>query len=142
MTTTLNPNLNRNRNLTLNPNMKPQTKPCTPASLNRDVLDRIWLERQNQMRLLRAGKFTFTCATSGIADDKKLRVITEELGEVAQAIDHIETIPHNAKSTDDFYKKRRAAEDHLEDELTQLAACCIAWLECMAVDKRRARHTR
>lgn len=67
-------------------------------------------ERSRQERLKEAGKFPFTCADEAPSDDHNLRVLVEEVGEVARACD-----PAN--------------EDDLRSELIQVAAVAVAWLE-------------
>lgn len=101
--------------------------------LSKSVLDLVWLERLRQMALLRDGKLTWNCATAGISHDKKLRAIMEEVGEVAQAIDDIENL--RCTSSVDHHRKYRAAMSHLREEITQIAACSIAWLEALEVER-------
>ena len=86
-----------------------------------NVMARVAQERVRQQELFRGGKFTFTCASTTADDNRKLRVLTEEIGEVAEAIDRIE----NSKSN------HQPARDHLRDELVQVAAVACAWLECL-----------
>ena len=85
-----------------------------------DVLARIAAERIRQKELLRDGKILFDCASPIVDADRKLRVATEELGEVAQAIDRLERKPTSVKQF-----------RHLQEELVQLAAVVTAWLEAM-----------
>jgi len=107
------------------------TKRIGLYKLSPAVLERIWLERLRQQELLRSGKLAWTCATARIAHEMKLCVLTEELGELAQAID---TYRQPATGKDREKTVRRRAE-RIRDELTQVAACAIAWLECMEVDR-------
>jgi hypothetical protein len=59
---------------------------------------------------------------SHVADNRrKLRVLVEELGEVAATIDLIE------QATPSGYVKLRT--ENLKSELVQVAAVCVAWLE-------------
>jgi len=102
--------------------------------LNSAVLDLIWLERLRQQQLLREGKFTFSCATVGIDPDRKLRVCTEELGEIAEAIDKLEIA--SLASTAKTRPQIKSARAHLRDEIVQLAACAIAWLESIQEEKQ------
>ena len=81
--------------------------------------EKICAERERQQELFKAGKFTFTCA-SRIADPvRKLRVLMEEIGEVAEAIEKLEM-------------KKLDAACFLRSELTQVAAVAVAWLEALA----------
>jgi NTP pyrophosphatase (non-canonical NTP hydrolase) len=73
---------------------------------------------------LHAGKFTFTCASPVACDNRKLRVLVEEVGEVAEAIDHLEQLNRTSKAA----AKQR---DHLREELVQVAAVAVAWLESL-----------
>lgn len=78
-----------------------------------DIFHAINLERARQERL--AGferKIPFTCAWNGVSGGDKVTVLTEELGEVARAV-------------------QERDEVQLREELTQLAACCCAWLEAL-----------
>jgi hypothetical protein len=86
-----------------------------------DVFERIAQERVRQQELLRSGKITFSCSSPIVDDNRKLRVLTEEVGEVAEAIDALEN------------KNDRKRFDHLREELVQVAAVAVAWLEAMEV---------
>ena len=93
-----------------------------------DPRRRIHLERNRQERLFKKGDHLFTCA-SPVADPlRKLRVLVEEVGEVAQCIDMIEffSTPYQGA----FSKGWRR---HLINELVQVAAVCVAWLESLEV---------
>ena len=92
------------------------------SPLMMDVFERIAQERVRQQELLRTGKITFTCSSPIVDDNRKLRVLAEEVGEVAEAIDHLEQL--NPKSP--AAKKQLA---HLQTELVQVAAVAVAWLE-------------
>jgi NTP pyrophosphatase (non-canonical NTP hydrolase) len=111
-------------------------KPAFPYQLNRQVVDRVWLERLRQKQLLREGKIIFDCASSIVSNDRKLRVLTEELGEVAKAIDVAEfaaSVPLAERKK--FAARILAAKGNLRAELTQIAAVAIAWLESLEDDK-------
>ena len=61
--------------------------------------------------------------------DTKLRILAEEMGEVAQAIDVVErmragTLADEGYTMDD-------ALGHLREELIQVAACAVGWLEAL-----------
>jgi hypothetical protein len=76
-------------------------------------------ERNRQERLRNDGKFPFTCATvPGLTNPEKLAVLAEEFGEVARHV--TEQVCGN---------KINLLE--LRDELVQVAAVCVAWLESM-----------
>jgi hypothetical protein len=95
----------------------------TPAMLR--VFARIAAERARQKQLFRTGKITFDCASVIPDPNRKLRVLMEEVGEVAQELDRLEQL-----------RDRRGQKFILEDlqtELTQVAAVAVAWLESMEV---------
>lgn len=77
-----------------------------------DIFAAITNERARQNRLALDGKIPFTCAWTCVSGGDKVTVLTEELGEVARAV-------------------QERDEAHLREELTQLAACCCAWLEAL-----------
>ena len=73
-------------------------------------------ERLRQEALKAAGKFEYTCADD-VFDTYKAVILGEEYGEVCRAI---------CERHKDSWKK-----DNLRDELTQVAAVCLAWLESL-----------
>lgn len=78
--------------------------------------------RQEQLRL--EGKFPATCATVGgpeLSDDRCLRICVEEIGEIADALNERENTLHRGEPLPN--------PAHLRDEIIQLAACCIAWVQ-------------
>ena len=78
--------------------------------------------RQEQLRL--DGKFRATCATVGPDQMTEYEcgcVLVEEVGEVARACLGL----LEAKEQDD----PREYIDHLREELIQVAAVCVAWVE-------------
>ena len=96
------------------------------------ILQLIATERARQAALLHAGKIRQNCADPGVHPDRKLRVATEELGEVARAIDIIEAIAYNPNLTPELRAKELiAAHAHLRVELIQIAAVCVAFAESL-----------
>lgn len=67
-------------------------------------------ERQRQERLKAEGKFKYTCADAEMNAFDFLAVLGEEFGEVARAINERDPV-------------------NMRDEIIQVAACCVAWLE-------------
>lgn len=84
-----------------------------------DVLALIHNERERQEQLFRTGEFNYTCASPTASGARKYRVLLEEGGEVAEAVDFLE---------DGETKNRR---EHLVTELIQTAAVAVAWLEAL-----------
>lgn len=72
-------------------------------------------ERRRQRGLLAVGRFFDDCAGPATDNRKKFRVLFEECGEVAYAIDRVE---HHFSPLGNLHKK-----------LTRVAAVCVAWLE-------------
>lgn len=90
------------------------------------VFERISRERLRQRALMRAGKISFACESPIVGDDRKLRVLVEEVGEVAQALDHLERATARG---------RVFAREDLQTELVQVAAVACAWLEALENEK-------
>lgn len=80
------------------------------------VLAEVAQERERQRRLLAASKIGCDCANPDVNDFKKLAVLTEELGEVAEALQRPGQLS-------------RAVTAHKRKELIQLAAVAVAWAE-------------
>lgn len=91
-----------------------------PYTMRTTILQRIWLERLRQKQLLREARILFDCASPVVDENRKLRALLEEVGEVAKELDRIEAMP-----------SIRHARNDLRDELTQVAAVAIAWLEAL-----------
>lgn len=87
---------------------------------DQDIFALVTAERQRQRQLLRDGAFTLD-VSSPIPDDvRKLRVLVEEIGEVAEAADKVESAN---------VLRLKAAYAHLLEEIVQVAAVAVAWLE-------------
>ena len=87
-------------------------------------------ERDRQDKLFVEGKILFNCA-SPVADfNRKLRVLVEEVGEVAQAIDKVEWSESRGAGGDASIWRKE-----LKTELTQVAAVVAGWLESYEVKK-------
>lgn len=89
------------------------------------VFARIADERIRQKQLFASFKITFDCASVIPDPNRKLRVLMEEVGEVAQELDRLEGLR-------DRRGQKFAIED-LQTELTQVAAVAVAWLESLEV---------
>jgi hypothetical protein len=88
----------------------------------KDAVGRIEDERERQKELLRKGEIHFDCSSAIVDESRKLRVIIEELGEVAKAIDELE------RSSNALRRR-----EHLMVELIQVAAVAVAWMEAVEV---------
>ena len=93
-----------------------------PAMMS--VFERVAQERHRQNILFVEGHIPFKCASRVADPNRKLRVLMEEVGEVAEAIDLLETCKPGCKP-------HARMTNHLRDELTQVAAVAVAWLEAM-----------
>lgn len=93
---------------------------------NKDrVFELIDKERERQEALFLAGKISFQCSSPVVDVKRKIRVLIEELGEVAEEIDGME-------------QQARMVSTHcLSQELVQVAAVCVAWLESLEVTTNR-----
>ena len=100
-------------------------------TLHKSILEKIWLERLRQKQLLREGRIAFACASPVVSHDRKLRVLAEEIGEVAGAIDRIENFNPLRQPRAELSEPSTRARKQLCDELTQVAAVAIAWLESL-----------
>ena len=76
-----------------------------------------------QESLCRSGKFDRTLQDDMPAAEK-LAVIAEEFGEVAEVV------------ADSLQRRTEPDHEALKAELTQVAACCVAWLMSYADDPR------
>jgi NTP pyrophosphatase (non-canonical NTP hydrolase) len=87
-------------------------------------------ERKRQDRLMALGKFAFTCADKdGLTNAEKLTVLIEETGEVARAILNLSQL-----ASDALLKNRVVCEYKLQEELIQVAAVAVAWLESLELE--------
>lgn len=86
------------------------------------ALDAVYAERERQEKLKAEGAFPFTCADSELDAYRKLAILGEEFGEVAQA----------TMQTDGINTARDKKRD-LRKELIQVAAVAVAWAESLEV---------
>lgn len=80
-----------------------------------EAIDQIRIERLRQIELW---------GEDGKSNPLWLTIITEELGEVAEAILDLRDAQANGSA-----RQRHHAREHLLDEITQVAATAVAWLE-------------
>ena len=85
-----------------------------------EILADVAQERLRQRRLFEDHKLNFRVDSRYVSPSRKLRVLVEEIGEVAEAIDEIEAHP-----------KSPIRRQHLIKELVQVAAVTVAWLESL-----------
>ena len=94
----------------------------------KNALAKISAERERQEKLFRIEKkIHFSCASKVPCVTRKLRVLVEELGEVAKAIDQLEI----AETCESLALKTWQLE--LRVDITQVAAVAVAWLESYEV---------
>lgn len=91
------------------------------------VQNAIDAERDRQDELFATGELLFNCASRVATPARKLRVLMEEIGEVAEALDHIETVETNNRSV----RRLPAVKEQLRVELIQVAAVAVGWLESL-----------
>ena len=89
---------------------------------DQDIAQRIADERIRQRELFANRSHTFSVDDPMVDWPRKLRVLVEEVGEVAHAIDQL-----------DLHPRSKSHKAHLLTELIQVAAVCVAWLESMEV---------
>lgn len=83
------------------------------------ILDEILAERARQEELVAEGKFSTSCATrDGMTDAERLAVLVEEVGEAATEV----------------LGRARGA---LREELVQVAAVAVAWIEGIDAEELR-----
>lgn len=94
------------------------------------AFQRIADERARQRQLWRQGKLS-CCVESPITDDnRKLRVVMEEIGEIARELDQLDLITKGrTESSAAFNARLQKRRLKLHDELTDAAAVLTAWLE-------------
>ena len=76
------------------------------------VLAMVGEERERQEELFKSGKFPWTCADRHVDNDRKLKVLGEEFGEVCRALCECDL-------------------KNLKEELIQVAAVAVAWVEAL-----------
>jgi len=93
------------------------------------VMELIIKERERQDQLRKAGKHPWSMNSIDVDDRRKLVVLAEEFGEVAMAVCKQTQTVDGCKEGDDVHKQLEEIEENLTEELVQVAACCVAWLE-------------
>ena len=85
-----------------------------------DILERIASERVRQKKLFADRIHHFRVDAPVVDWTRKLRVLAEEVGELAEAIDRLERNPRS-----------KVLKKHFVEELIQVAAVAVAWLESL-----------
>lgn len=93
--------------------------PKTSAARQLEIFLAIVAERARQQ-----SKHGDRSIAGDIPLSKKVAILSEELLEVVQAADRLETAIASGVGVE-------AAQKHLDDELIQVAACAVGWLEGM-----------
>lgn len=98
-----------------------------------DVLRDVGVERIRQENLRQSGKFLWSCAAIGVSPDRKLSVLSEEVGEVAKEVVEL------GITADKYEKEQLVFPLHrkhthmfrIRKELIEVAAVCVAWVEAI-----------
>lgn len=85
------------------------------------VIARVVRERHRQDDLKAEGRFRFTCADDEMSNVERLACLVEEVGEVAQ-----EVLTQKDRR---LARDTEGTDEALREEITQVAAICVAWLE-------------
>jgi hypothetical protein len=93
--------------------------------------DDIDAERERQERLLREGKFLWTCADPRQSNVRRLAVLAEEFGEASRNVteEMIRLDKGNAAGAADAVRA-------LRKELVEVAAVAVAWLEALDAQEK------
>jgi NTP pyrophosphatase (non-canonical NTP hydrolase) len=96
-----------------------------PNERTASMLELVAIERGRQRELLERDPDMQDCANPSTDDDVVLRVLAEEVGEVAAAIDLVKRSIRNA----DAEQCLLMCLEHLREELVQVAAVAVAGAE-------------
>lgn len=96
------------------------------------IAEDIQRERARQDELKAAGKFRWTCADTAMLDSERLAVLMEEVGEVAREVTEAIGKTLGEQTVEASARKR------IREELVQVAAVCVAWIEGLANEDREA----
>jgi len=91
------------------------------------VIYSVQLEMKRQQKLKEQGRFKYTCRDPEMSDGERLAVLVEEVGETARAILEKEDLSHDKHHS------------HLREELIQVAAVALSWVEGLDDRARDAR---
>lgn len=103
-------------------------------AIMRRVLDLVAAERARQRAMLASGKIHFDCAAPETCLDRSLRVLTEELGEVAKGIDELDQEMRKAGTPRFSAQRFTSVARDLRTELIQVAAVACAMAESLTED--------
>jgi hypothetical protein len=92
----------------------------------------ITTERRRQEKLKADGHFKYTCADLGMTTTEKVAVLGEEYGEVCKAALEVEKL---AKRMSDIHNTSPWKYDPLRQELIEVCAVAVAWLEAIDATK-------
>jgi hypothetical protein len=97
-----------------------------------EIFKAIVAERQRQEKLKADGHFKHTCADLEMTTTEKVAVLGEEFGEVCKAALEVEKL---AKRLSDVHNTSPWKYDPLRQELIEVCAVAVAWLE--AIDAKQ-----
>ena len=86
------------------------------------ILGEVIDETGRQEQLVREGRFEWTLAMPGVANEKRLAVLAEEVGEAAKEVTELLIAGDKGHATAGTLLRLRA-------ELVQVAACAVSWIE-------------
>jgi len=92
------------------------------------ALGNVLAERLRQEQLVKSGVIRWTCAEPDVDDHPKLAVLGEEFGEVARNLCERLTRSHTALC---LCSECVAGLHDLREELVQVAAVAVAWIEAL-----------
>lgn len=94
-----------------------------------NMLDRVAAERARQRRLHAEGRITDDCANPQTDEDAVLRVLIEEVGEVARGADQLVKLLRRYPNTAGLSGRIRTRLQLLQKEYIQVAAVAVARAE-------------
>lgn len=112
----------------------PDAEGIADLKVMRHMLDKVAVERARQRDLLRQGSISDDCADLMTDDDAVLRVLIEEIGEVARGVDQIKQMMRRWPRTAPIDGRLRRRVVELQKEYIQVAAVAVARAE--ALEKR------
>ena len=92
-----------------------------------DTIGLVVEERSRQEQLKQEGRFAYTCADTDVSDTEKLVILAREFGEVAESV--------NVSGDKREKLLSLQTRSHLREELIQVAAVAVAWVESLVEEE-------